>query len=306
MKILLAEDDPVARRLVELALSQDGYEPVHVADGRAAWEALQDDTGPKLAILDWVMPEMDGLEVCRKLRELKGRPYVYVLLLTSKGEREDVVAGMDAGADDYLTKPFEPQELLVRLRAGRRILDLQEQLIAARQAVEYEATHDPLTGLWNRNAIIEFLKRELSRSKREGKPVGIGMADVDHFKQINDTFGHLMGDAVLRESAERFRAGLRVYDSIGRYGGEEFMIVMVGCDLQTAESVAERLRSEVCRAPIRASGAEVPITISIGVTAVNQIQHLDEEPLIKAADDALYEAKRAGRNCVVARPFLGT
>jgi len=306
LKILVAEDDPVARRLVDRVVTEDGYEPLHVEDGRAAWEALQDEKGPKLAIMDWVMPEMDGLEVCRKLREVKGRPYVYVLLLTSKGESKDIVAGMDAGADDYLTKPFEPQELLVRLRAGRRILDLQEQLIAARQAVEYEATHDPLTGLWNRNAIIEFLKRELSRSKREGNPVGIGMVDVDHFKQINDTFGHLMGDAVLRESADRFRAGLRDYDSIGRYGGEEFMVVMVGCDLQNAEKVAERLRSEVCRAPISASETEVPIAISIGVTAINRIQHIDEEPLIKAADDALYEAKRAGRNCVVARPYLGT
>jgi diguanylate cyclase (GGDEF)-like protein len=262
--------------------------------------------GPKMAILDWMMPRMNGPEVCRKLRELRNRPYVYVVLLTAMNDTDDIVAGLEAGADDYLTKPFQPRELLAHLRTGRRILDLEEQLTAARRTVEYEATHDHLTGVWNRSAIIESLKREMARGRREGKPVGVAMADIDHFKQVNDAFGHLVGDAVLREAAERFRAALRLYDGIGRYGGEEFMVVMPGCDLANAQKVAERLRQDLCQTPLRAFQGGLRITISIGVTSVGDIRHVDVEPVIKTADDALYEAKRAGRDCVVARPHFST
>jgi diguanylate cyclase (GGDEF)-like protein len=304
LKILVAEDDPIARCLVEQALTGDGYQPVYAEDGESAWDLLRKEDCPKMAILDWMMPRMDGLEVCRRLRELKNRPYVYVVLLTSMNQIDDIVAGLEAGADDYLTKPFQPRELLARLRTGRRILDLQEQLTAARRTVEYEATHDHLTGVWSRSAIIEFLKRELSRGRREGKPVGVAMADIDHFKQVNDAFGHLVGDAVLREAAERFRSALRVYDTIGRYGGEEFMVVMPGCDLPSAQKVSERLRQALCETRLTTFEGGLRLTISIGVTSTEDLRHIDVEPVIKTADDALYEAKRAGRNCVIARPHL--
>jgi two-component system, cell cycle response regulator len=242
VKILLAEDDLVSRRLLEAFLKRYEYEVVVVGDGTQASRLLQEEQGPRLAILDWMMPGMDGPQVCREVRGLQDRPYVYLILLTAKDRKEDIIAGLEAGADDYLTKPFDAHELKARLNAGRRILNLQDQLITAREALRVQATHDSLTGLLNRGAILEVLGRELARSDRLGTSLGVIMADLDHFKHINDTHGHLAGDAVLREAARRMRLCLRSYDVIGRYGGEEFLIVLPDCDALSTLSLAERLR----------------------------------------------------------------
>jgi diguanylate cyclase (GGDEF)-like protein len=204
-----------------------------------------------LAILDWMMPGLDGVEVCRKVRQAGGAPYVYLIMLTGRAERRDVVQGMGAGADDYLSKPFDEQELRVRLRAGRRIVDLQE-------ALRTLATRDALTGTWNRRAILEILRRELARGAREGTPVGVVLADLDHFKRVNDTLGHLTGDAVLSEAARRIGAALRPYDALGRYGGEEFLIVLPGCDPEGASQVAERVRGRVAEAPVTTPAGRSP------------------------------------------------
>ncbi len=256
-----------------------------------------------MAILDWVMPSMTGLEVCAKLRALGREQYTYILLLTSKNQKEDLIAGMSAGADDYIIKPFDQQELQVRLEAGKRILRLHEALITAQKKLFRQATYDELTGLFNRARIIEILRTELDRSQREMLPVGVVIADMDRFKAINDTYGHNVGDAVLREAARRMQSSIRSYDSIGRYGGEEFLLVLPGCDLGCAAQQAERLRLAVCEQPMMIESetgqCELPISSSLGTTTFYPGSPIGFEALIKLADDALYEAKHSGRNRVV-------
>jgi two-component system cell cycle response regulator len=295
LKILIAEDNPVSRRLLETCLTKWDYEVISAKDGSEAWEVLQKERTPRLAILDWMMPKMDGVQVCRKVRQGSQEPYVYILLLTAKDEKSDLVKAMEAGADDYLTKPFEPDELKVRLRAGRRIIELQEEVISTREALRVQATHDSLTALWNHSAI-------LARANREGTPVGIAMADLDHFKRVNDTYGHMAGDAVLREAAKRMLSLVRPYDAIGRYGGEEFLIIVPGCDAQGVLAVTDRIRSAICEKPVKTPDAIISMTISLGVTATGQAKKTDMKSLIRIADAALYTAKRRGRNRVELAP----
>jgi two-component system, cell cycle response regulator len=298
MRILVADDDAVTRRLLQARLAGWGYEVVAVADGGAAWRALQEADAPRLAVLDWEMPELDGPELCRRVRAAGAEPYVYLILLTARDRGADLVTGLAAGADDFIAKPFAPQELQGRLRVGRRILDMAAELVAAREAMTLRATRDALTGLLNRGTIVEFLGRELARADREGQPLGVMMADLDHFKRVNDTHGHLAGDAVLREAARRILAGRRVYDLVGRYGGEELLLLAPGCDLEAAASVAERLRAAIGDRPIDTAEGPIAITASWGVTTYTPGSGLDPEAVIKAADGALYAAKRAGRDRV--------
>jgi len=296
MRVLVAEDDMVARHVLQALLEKWGYEVEVAHDGPAAWQTLQGENAPRLAILDWMMPGLDGVDICAKLRKQAREPYTYVLLLTAKGQKQDIVAGLDAGADDYLTKPFDAHELRARLRSGCRIVQLQEQLVQAREALRVEATHDALTGLWNRAAMLENLQRELSRSQRGGASVAVTMADLDHFKQVNDTYGHLVGDAVLREATRRMRSNSRTYDALGRFGGEEFLIVAPDTDVTGALSQAERLRESVGREPIDTFEGPVRVTISLGVAVSGEVWEADS--LLRAADEALYRAKSAGRNRV--------
>ncbi len=298
MKILIAEDNITSRRLLETRLTKWGYEVVSTKDGVQAWKVLQKKDSPRLAILDWMMPEMDGVQVCQKVRSRSEEPYVYILLLTAKDQKEDLVEAMKAGADDYIIKPPDSGELKVRLRAGRRIIELQEQLVLAREELRVQATRDSLTELWNRSAILDILQRELARAAREGTSVGIAMADLDHFKQVNDTCGHNAGDFVLREAAKRMVSSLRRYDAVGRYGGEEFLIVLPSCDKQGALSVAERLRSFICEKPTTIPEGIVPVTVSLGVTIAYPTSRMDVTSIIQLADTALYKAKARGRNRV--------
>jgi diguanylate cyclase (GGDEF)-like protein len=267
MLVLIADDETVSRRLLARMLSTCGYEVLTASDGDEAWRILERPDAPRLAILDWMMPGMTGPQLCRKLRELNREPYTYVLLLTARTEKEDVVEGMEAGADDYVTKPFEAKELQVRLRAGRRILDLQTDLMKAREALREQATHDPLTGLWNRYALLGALDREHSRAGREGTPLAVIMADLDHFKHVNDTYGHLAGDAILREAAGRLQAAVRSYDLVGRYGGEEFLIVLPGTSGPNATQLAERLRAAIAAEPVGYGFCRISVTASFGVAA---------------------------------------
>ncbi len=298
MRVLLAEDDAVLRRLLESFLAKWGYEVVVAKDGAEAWEILQARDAPRLALLDWVMPVMDGVEVCRKVRKRLSQPYIYILLLTAKKEHFDVVDGLESGADDYLTKPFSPEELEARLRTSKRILDLEDHLVAAREAMHFKATHDALTGLWNRAAILDILRRELPRARREGTSLGLLMADVDHFKLTNDTHGHLVGDEVLREVARRMMASVRVYDAVGRYGGEEFLILLPGCEESSTLERAEQLRAALEDQAMDATGGPVRVTLSIGALSTRSWGEADVDTLLRAADDALYRAKAAGRNRV--------
>lgn len=222
MKILIADDDVVSRRLLQKTMERVGYEVTAAENGRLAADELCKPGGPKLALLDWMMPELDGPGVCREVRKRKEHSYVYMVLLTSKEKKEDVVEGLKSGADDYLTKPFDPEELKARLRTGMRILDLEDRLVEAREQMRFQATHDALTSLWNRGMIMELLGRELARSTREGKSVTILLGDLDHFKQVNDTYGHRAGDEVLKETARRLLASVRSYDFVDVMGAKNF------------------------------------------------------------------------------------
>ncbi len=301
MKVLVADDSLVMRRLLEASISSWGYQPVSAADGDQAWDILSSPDPPSIAILDWMMPGLSGLAICRRLRERQAPPYVYVILLTSRGLREDIVEGLNAGADDYVVKPFDKHELEVRLRAGRRIIELQAELMSAQARLREQAMRDPLTGIWNRACILDTLERELDRARRSGSPLGLLLLDLDHFKQLNDTRGHQFGDLALRAFTQRIQSAVRSYDAFGRYGGEEFLILVPGCGEQDLVRQAERLRTAVAASPFDIDGAAVSLTVSIGATSVEPGVRASSIDLIRAADDALYEAKRTGRNRVVCK-----
>jgi diguanylate cyclase (GGDEF)-like protein len=302
MRVLIADDDTTSRRLLANMLAGWGYEVVTAADGAEAWDLLQQPNAPFLAILDWMMPGLTGPAVCRDLRQLRKEPYTYVLLLTARTNKEDVIEGMNSGVDDYVTKPFDAQELKVRLRAGRRILDLQAELVAAREALREQATRDPLTCVWNRYAIFDTLNREINRSVRENTSLSLIMADLDHFKQVNDSHGHLAGDTVLREAARRMQSCVRPYDYVGRYGGEEFLVVLPGTSSSQAFQLAERLRRALASAPFAVGNLAIPVTASFGVSGIEAGEDAEPEKLIRTADEALYRAKESGRNCVEGSP----
>jgi diguanylate cyclase (GGDEF)-like protein len=296
--VLLAEDDPMFRKILQRWLETWGYQVIVAEDGEKAWSILQQEHPPELLILDWVMPGLDGTELCRRIRSRQQTSYQYILLVTAKDDGRDVVTALEAGADDYLTKPFDRSELRARLRVGSRILTLQDDLIHAREELRFQATHDALTGIWNRGAFLELLQREIERAVRSQTSTGLLMLDLDNFKKINDTYGHLAGDAVLKEVASRISQVVRSYDFVGRYGGEEFLVLLPGSDKEHAQQSAERIRSEIAKDPFLTAGAETSVTASIGVTAAT-VNTISGKEILAIADSALYEAKRAGRNCTV-------
>ncbi len=298
MRILIAEDEAVPRRLLQTSLERWGYEVVVTKDGNEANQILMSPDAPKMALLDWLMPGIDGVQVCRNIRRNKPEPYTYILLITSRRNQDDVIRGLEAGADDYVRKPFDPAELKVRLRTGKRILYLQDRLISSREALRDQATRDPLTGLWNRAAILDILGDELARSAREEGSLGVVLADLDCFKHINDTYGHPVGDQILRSVARAMRDTVRRYDAVGRYGGEEFLVVLPGCDESNAVSHAELLCAAVGRVAVKTPSASIRTSVSLGVVVSNRHTSLDIGDLIQAADAALYQAKNGGRNRV--------
>jgi two-component system cell cycle response regulator len=290
-RILIADDESVTCCKLHGLLTSQGYEVVVTRNGTDAWECLQRDDAPLLAILDWMMPSISGVDICRRLRASKARPYVYAIILTAKDEQPDLIKAMEAGADDYLSKPFDADELRVRLAAGWRVLALQDEL-------RTKALHDDLTGLLNRGGILDIARREVAKTVRLGAPMAVVLADVDHFKDVNDVHGHDIGDAVLNETAQRFSAQLRDYDALGRYGGEEFLAVLPGCDATTAARVAERMRAALSDEVVTTRGQNIRVSASFGVAAVASAVELSVAELIAAADKALYRGKSSGRNRV--------
>lgn len=301
-RILIAEDDPVSRRVLQAFLVRWGYEVVVAEDGNQALAILERQDFPRLAVLDWMMPGLEGTQVCERIRKEPNRAYVYILLLTARTQKADILKGLESGADDFLSKPFDAQELRARLHVGQRILNLQNHLIEAREELLFQATHDLLTGLANRGVILEAFDRERARQSREGGTFGIVLADLDHFKYVNDQHGHIVGDAVLQEMARRIRAAVRPYDVVGRYGGEEFLIVVPSSDAPGTLSLAERIRKSVAERPVRTETGEIHMTISLGVAVTDPSIPVNVQELLQIADNALYRAKDRGRN----RCELGT
>ena len=294
----IAEDETVSLRMPQKTLERAGYEVTAVSDGRKAVEELCRPEGPRLALLDWVMPQLDGPAVCRTVRRKRSQRHVYLVLLTSKNSKEDIVEGLESGADDYLIKPFDPGELKARLHTGIRILELEDNLLEARENMRYKATHDSLTSLLNRGTILELLAGELNRKQRDKHSISIVLGDLDHFKLVNDTYGHIVGDEVLREVARRMLGSVRSYDFVGRYGGEEFLVVLNNCcAVETAVDRAEEIRKAIGDSPIRTTQGSVPITLSLGVSVSRPCDTLPLEEILCEVDGALYAAKSAGRNC---------
>jgi len=244
---------------------------------------------------------MDGLDVCKKIREEESEKevecYTYIILLTSCADPEDIVEGLSAGADDYVVKPYNMQELNVRLKAGRRIVELQQTLMEAKNKLRDLSMHDHLTGIFNRRAVLDRLSEEITRAERENYPIFIAMLDIDFFKKVNDTYGHGAGDAVLKEFVNRVLATVRGYDILGRYGGEEFLLLLIKPSHATAEMVFERVRSAVGSEPIIYEGESLEITVSMG--GAKRWTGEKVEAFIERADKALYRAKEEGRNRVV-------
>jgi len=311
MKILIAEDDRASRIMLNSMLSKWGYEVVAVDDGSQAREVLLEEDPPQLAILDWMMPAPDGVELCRLVRNKESpnvsddheenayfqanpRYYIYIILLSAKAQREDMIQGLDAGADDYITKPFNAEELQARIRAGLRIVDLQNQLINTQKRLQHLARIDYLTGIFNRRAIIERLKQEMARSTREKAPLSLAILDIDHFKRVNDTLGHHTGDGVLVECVRRMQELLREYDILGRFGGEEFLLIIPGTNEHQSLEICERIRQRIGERSMDIECHSVTVTMSMGLTTWRQEISLDD--LITKVDDALYRAKGCGRN----------
>jgi two-component system, cell cycle response regulator len=294
MRILVADDDELYRHAIEKALKQWGFEVVIATEGNMALQILQGPDPPRIAILDWMMPNLNGIDVCSRLRSSKNETYIYIVLITAKKQMEDVVAGLSAEADDYLIKPFNFQELRVRLQAGVRVINLQAALASKQRELAYLATHDSLTDLLNRHGILGIAARELDRGNRESRLLWLAMVDIDHFKEINDELGHAAGDTILCEAAQRMRSALRSYDLIGRYGGDEFLLVMLDLDKRMVIKLAERLRNQVGEKPYNVMDRQIDVSISMGVASNNGAALM--ENLIHSADIALYRAKAAGRN----------
>lgn len=289
MRILVADDDRNLCHYLEVLLSADSQEVISAFNGIDALEILQSQDAPRLAILDRMMPGMNGVDIIKTIRNSNKGDYVYIILLTAMNQRDDIIEGLDAGADDYISKPFDAEELKVRLRAGTRIISLQGELAP-------KALCDSLTGLWNHSEIMKILERELYRAERDNTAVGVIMSDIDHFKNINDTYGHVVGDKVIIETCQRMKNLLRPYDHVGRYGGEEFLTVVPGCNKPGIVSMAKRFCEAIRSEEIVTSKAMIRITISCGVAlgrpGINVID------LVNHADSALYEAKNSGRDCL--------
>jgi len=300
--ILIADDDYNFRNAMIDMVRLWGYDVISAKNGFDVWEILLGGDAPRMMILDWIMPGMNGVEICKRLRSRKDDPYIYIILVTIQDQIEKLAEGITAGADDYLTKPVVPEELEARLLAGKRILDLQAELMSARDALQLQATHDPLTDLWNRKGILDILKREVSRASRNSVPLSVIMADVDDFKFINDSFGHPVGDRVLAEIAARMQDTLRSYDAVGRLGGDEFLMVLPGCDTEAALCLAERVRKKMALRHFPFPEDDVfSISISLGIASSSMGIGMDADDLIHAADSALLRAKQMGKDRIEVR-----
>jgi len=297
MKILIVEDELIFRRMVKKYLHEAGYDVSEAEDGLAAWELFQQEPF-QLVITDWMMPGLNGPELIQNIRTSGQKSYTYIIMLTAMDDKDNIVIGLESGADEYLTKPFNSRELIARVASGMRILRLEEELMQARHQMETLAMHDGLTGLLNRRAIEEFTEAEFNMAGRKERPLSVILIDIDHFKNVNDQFGHKFGDHALQHVAKILTEDLRTYDRIGRWGGEEFILILPETQLRDAATVAERVRIRTAATQISLeNGESFSIHISLGAACTSS-QFPSLAKLIDAADQALYQAKQTGRNRV--------
>jgi diguanylate cyclase (GGDEF)-like protein len=299
IKVLVAEDDKLCRTILDKNLKKWGYEVLTTENGKEAWEVILEEN-VQIAILDWIMPKVDGVELCEKIRKSCINRYIYIIMLTIKNQRVDIRKGFAAGVDDYITKPFDTHEVKARLQTGERIINLHNQLLESQKKLQEIATQDTLTGLLNRYEILNVLQDEFHRASREDKPMGTVMVDIDFFKNINDAHGHDVGDEVLIEVASRLKKTLRRYDKVGRYGGDEFLVVLPNCDMRNTIRISERLRRAVSGEKTVTEAGSLTVTISVGCASTENTPSPSIENLVKVSDKAMYHAKNMGRNCVVA------
>ena len=298
MRVLIVDDDPTNRHLLSAMLSSTRHEFDEAPDGKTAWDKIQKET-INLVITDWMMPDMDGVELIDNIRKANFPHYIYIILLTARSAKADIVTGLEAGADDYLVKPFDLDELRARVNIANRIIDLERRLRESLDRMQKMASHDSLTDLFNRRALYDISENELARARRENKPVSLVMMDIDHFKNVNDEYGHNIGDQALRRVAHIILENIRTYDTAGRWGGEEFLLVLPGTDLDEASQIAERVRQGIESAKIPLQGGKhVDLQASFGVSTSLPDDLLTFDLLVHQADEALYEAKGEGRNRV--------
>jgi len=298
MKVLIAEDDATSRNILHAILARWGYEVIVTSNGTEALEVLQQQDAPKIAVLDWMMPGLDGVEVCRKIQAFCADAPPYLILLTMRDDKADIVEGLSAGASDYIPKPYDIGELQARIEVGKRVIDLQDRLLSAMEDLSIQARTDPLTMAPNRRAILEYLKAEMERAMREtSTSLWISLLDIDNFKQVNDQFGHLAGDAVIRECLRRIRCVIRPYDYVGRWGGDEFLIIVPMALSESTPDVFERIRKAISDHGIQTDERiGVQVTVSQGTAPWDRQYSMDE--FIREADEALYQVKEDGRNRV--------
>lgn len=303
MKVLIADDDKVLRMLMERQLQGWGFDVTTAQDGEEAFEILTTESEPpRMLVLDWEMPNLDGITLCQKIRALETNDPPYIVLVTAHSDQEHLATALQAGANDYISKPTKPIELRARLGVGLRTLELQNRLNIANEMLAYRAEHDELTGLQNRASLIDHLETEIERTKRTGEPLALAICDIDLFKTVNDTYGHPVGDRVLKEFADRMKEAFRPYDLISRYGGEEFVVCCTALESEP-NAIFERFREAIASTPFLAKDLSLNVSVSVGIATFNGISTLSTKEimlsLISDSDKALYSAKHSGRNQVV-------
>ena len=300
VKLLIADDSAVSRKLVEYALSDRRYVLIFATNGQEAVQRVEEQN-PELVIVDWLMPDLTGPEICQHIRARPDAPYAYIIVLTAKSEKHSLVEGLGAGADDYLTKPFDADELAARVGVGLRTIHLHREIEAKNVLLKELALTDALTGLPNRRAIEEWGDRQLRGALRHRFSFHVVIADLDHFKLVNDTYGHDAGDTVLKRFAEILRSSCRKSDMCGRIGGEEFVLAFTHASDENALLVTERVRRQFEATEFHFGKDALVSTASFGVSGLTEMKagtpaQPDFKLLLSQADAALYSAKRHGRN----------
>lgn len=291
MRILVAESDLAARAMLEDKIAEWGFDVVTCEDGAQAWRALRGDDSPKMAVLDLDLPNMDGLQICRVVRELKKRPHIYLIITISPNRRAEIETTLEAGVDDFIIKPIDPLDLQTKIRAGSRIIRLQGTVTSFLDHYEAQAVSDPLTGLWNESAIVDILGRELARSVRQSTSIGFLVAKLDQFDELGDPSGRLTGDGLIREVARRIYSSVRSYDSVGLTKGKSFVIVAPGCDASNVQTLAKRLNASVGCFRAEVAGDSRQLTMSLGVVLVDSKEDWDPASILRAGEQALASAK---------------